>query len=95
MPAEIHAPAEDVAYAVELYRYARGHLDAHALRAWMIQRLMLDLALDHDAAARMADRAIVDGRAASLHERHIIRSRPFIRMPRRPQATRRRRPALR
>jgi hypothetical protein len=43
----------------------------------------------------MADRAIVDGKAASLHERHIIRSRPFIRMPRRPQATRRRQPALR
>lgn len=52
------AQSEGAAYAAGLQRYARGQLEGHALRAWMIRRLMLDLALDHDAAARATDAVI-------------------------------------
>jgi hypothetical protein len=48
---------EPAAYAGALVVYADGRLDGHTLRAWTTQHLVLDLQLDHDAAAIVADEA--------------------------------------
>lgn len=55
MPSDLHLEAQASAYAADLYRYARNRVGAHMLRAWMIQRLMVDLGLDHDLAARTTE----------------------------------------
>jgi hypothetical protein len=44
-------PVSDAeAYAESLYVYASARLDAYSLRCWIVQRLMLDLGLDHAQA---------------------------------------------
>ena len=44
--------ADAVLYARSLHEYAAPHLDAFSLRCWIIQRLMLDLEVEHEAADR-------------------------------------------
>jgi hypothetical protein len=51
---------EPPSYAHELVLYAGGRLDAHALHAWITQRLMLDFELDHVEAAVLAHQAVRD-----------------------------------
>jgi hypothetical protein len=51
---------EPPSYAHELVLYAGGRLDAHALHAWITQRLVLDLDLDHLEAEVLAHEAMRD-----------------------------------
>jgi len=45
------------AYADDLVTYAGGRLDSHSLHSWTTQRVMLDLGLEHECAAALADAA--------------------------------------
>jgi hypothetical protein len=51
------------AYATALYGYADGRLEDKGLRAWMTQRLMLDLGVDH-AYARFVSATTIDASAS-------------------------------
>jgi hypothetical protein len=51
-------------YAASLHAYAAPTLDAASLRAWLVQRLMMDLGLDHAGAAELAARVLESQRAA-------------------------------
>jgi hypothetical protein len=58
------ASPDPSAYAQSLYDYAAPTLTASSLRAWMVQRLMLDHRLDHARAEALAIAVIESPRAA-------------------------------
>jgi hypothetical protein len=51
-------------YAASLHAYAAQRLDGRSLHAWMVQRLMLDLSLDHAGAEELALGVLQSQRAA-------------------------------
>lgn len=51
-------------YAASLHAYAAPRLDAPSLRAWLVQRLMMDLSLDHAGAEELAAGVLESQRAA-------------------------------
>ena len=60
----LEARSDPSRYAASLHAYAAPTLDAPSLRAWMVQRLMLDLSLDHAGAVELAGRVMESQRAA-------------------------------
>jgi hypothetical protein len=58
------ARTDPARYAAGLHAYAAPRLDPLSLRAWMVQRLMLDLSLDHDGAEELTVRVMSARRAA-------------------------------
>jgi len=52
------------AYAQSLHAYAAPTLTAPSLRAWLVQRLMLDQRLDHAAAEALAAAVMESPRSA-------------------------------
>jgi hypothetical protein len=60
----LEARSDPARYAAGLHAYAAPTLDAASLRAWMVQRLMMDLSLDHDGAGELTARVLESQRAA-------------------------------
>jgi hypothetical protein len=60
----VEARTDPARYAAGLHAYAAPALDAQSLRAWLVQRLMLDLGLDHAAAQKLAVSVLKSQRAA-------------------------------
>ena len=60
----LEARTDPARYAAGLHAYAAATLDAASLRAWMVQRLMLDLSRDHAAAEELAVSVLKSQRAA-------------------------------
>jgi hypothetical protein len=60
----IEARTDPARYAGGLYAYAAPTLDAPSLRSWIVQRLMLDLSLDHEGAEELAASVMSSRRAA-------------------------------
>jgi hypothetical protein len=60
----VEARTDPARYAAGLYAYAEPTLDLLSLRAWMVQRLMLDLSLDHDGAEELTV-SVMSGRRAA------------------------------
>jgi hypothetical protein len=60
----VEARTDPARYAAGLHAYAAPTLDAPSLRAWMVQRLMMDVELDHDGAVELAVRVLESQRAA-------------------------------
>lgn len=60
----VEAKTDPARYAAGLHAYAAPTLDASSLRAWMVQRLILDLSLDHDGAEELAAGVMSSRRAA-------------------------------
>lgn len=53
-----HALDDPNDYAEALVLRARGRLDPQTLHAWMVQRLVVDLALEHERAVQVSDALI-------------------------------------
>ena len=66
------ARGESFAYAESLYGYAAGRLNPFSLRCWLIQRLMLDLGLEHGCAEEAVEHVLDVNRRAeparSVHD---------------------------
>jgi hypothetical protein len=60
----VEARTDPARYAAGLHAYAAPTLDETSLQAWMVQRLMLDLSLDHDGAEELAASVMSARRAA-------------------------------
>ena len=60
----VEARTDPARYAAGLHAYAAPILDAPSLQAWMVQRLMLDLGLDHDGAQELTVQVMGSARAA-------------------------------
>jgi hypothetical protein len=69
--------AEPLAYAADLRDYAGSTLDGRSLHSWMVQRLMLDLDLEHAGAAEVVDEVLAQPRPAPRRRRHV-RIRPRL-----------------
>jgi hypothetical protein len=61
------------AYAESLYAYGSARLDAYSLRCWIVQRLMLDLGLDHDRAVTALEATVGRMPRRRLPPRHSRR----------------------
>ena len=60
----VEARTDPARYAAGLHAYAAPTLGGQILRAWMVQRLMLDLGLDHDGAHELTVEVMGSARAA-------------------------------
>ena len=60
----VEAKTDPARYAAGLHAYAAPTLDGQILRAWMVQRLILDLGLDHDGAQELTVQVMGSARAA-------------------------------
>ena len=70
------AVAEAILYARSLHEYAAPRLDAFSLRCWIIQRLMLDLELEHETAERACSAVLSPNQRVLPHERGREGTRP-------------------
>ena len=61
----VEARSDPTRYAAGLHAYAAPTLDAPSLRAWMVQRLMLDLRLDPDGARELTAQVMSSARRAA------------------------------
>jgi len=70
-------PDEPRAYAAELRDYAGTTLEGWSLHCWLVQRLMLDLELEHDRAAQLTDEVLAQA-APAPRRRRVRRPRPRL-----------------